>query len=443
MAVGSRFKAEPGWQARLPFFYGWLIAGIALSTTYFGIGLTWAASIFAVPMKEDLGWGNAAIFFALSLRGWTGILIAPFVGPYLDRIHGVRKFSVAGGLINAASLLLIGFVDAEWQFVVLFGVVGGFAQAFQAGANVIIPKWFIRKRGMAASLASAGGGLAAFTLPPLLVGVDAVVGWRAGWFVLAILALLFSALPSVLLRRQPEDLGLLPDGDKEPPVAAHGLANPDEGDFTRAEALRTRTFWILIVAVALGALAANGLPANLTNIFVDRDLSFDLAATSLVLYGVASIAAKLFWGWLANRFHLRTVLLLLTGYGALAIPSLLLLPESLGSLALVYGAIVGFYVGAYIPLHFLVWATYFGRQHVGAVSGVGRPLSAAFLAGGPFIIAFARDVFGTYSAGLLLAAAGIAAAFICLLFVQPPQHPSSAAKRIESRRDESIAARAG
>jgi predicted MFS family arabinose efflux permease len=221
------------------------------------------------------------------------------------------------------------------------------------------------------------------------------------------------------------------------------LASPDEGDFTRSEALRTRTFWILIVAVALGALAANGLPANLTNIFVDQDLSFDLAATSLVLYGVASIAAKLFWGWLANRFHLRTVLLLLTGYGALAIPSLLLLPESLGSLALVYGAIVGFYVGAYIPLHFLVWATYFGRQHVGAVSGVGRPLSAAFLAGGPFIIAFARDVFGTYSAGLLLAAAGIAAAFICLLFVQPPQHPSSAAKRIESRRNESVAARAG
>jgi MFS family permease len=428
MAVSSRVEPQPGWQTRLPFFYGWIIAALALFTTFFGIGLTWAASIFAVPMKEDLGWGNSALFFALSLRGWTGILVAPFVGPYLDRMRGVRMFALLGGAINVGSLLLIGVVDAEWQFVLLFGVVGGVSQAFQAGATVVIPKWFVRNRGIAVSLASAGGGLAAFVLPPLLIGLNSSVGWRAGWSVLALLALLFSTLPAVLLHRQPEDIGLLPDGDGS--SAASGRPSTarklDDIDFTRGEAVRTSAFWLLMVAVALGALAANGLPANFTNIFVERGLSFDLAATALVFYGVASIAAKFFWGWLANRYHLRTVLLWLTAYGALAVPSLLMMPSSLGSPALIYGAFVGFYVGAYIPLHFLVWAAYFGRQHVGAVSGVGRPLSAAFLAGGPFVIAFTRDVFGSYTVGLLLAAAGIAAAFICLYFVQPPRRPLEA-----------------
>jgi MFS family permease len=432
-----------GWQARLPFFYGWLIVVLALFTTFFGIGLTWAASIFAVPMKEDLGWGNAALFFALSLRGWTGIVVAPFVGPYLDRLNGVRMFAIAGGMINVASLVLIGFVEAEWQFVLLFGVIGGVSQAFQAGPTVIIPKWFVRQRGMAVSLASAGGGLAALALPPLLIGLNAGVGWRAGWFVLALLAFLLSALPAVFLHRQPEDVGLTPDGDEAPASPGDATRPQEQVEFTRGEALRTRTFWILMVGVALGALAANGLPANLTNIFVERNLSFDVAATALVFYGLASIAAKLFWGWLANRFHLRSVLLLLTGYGALAIPSLLLLPSGLGSPALAYGAVVGFYVGAYIPLHFLVWATYFGRQHVGAVSGVGRPLSAAFLAGGPFVIAFTRDVFGSYTVGLLLAAAGIAAAFVCLYFVQPPQRPLPAGTRSEASREEPSAARVG
>ncbi|HEU0073837.1 MAG TPA: MFS transporter [Dehalococcoidia bacterium] len=419
------------WQRRMPFFYGWVIVVIALFTTFFGIGLTWAASIFAIPMKEDLGWGNSAFFFALSLRGWTGIVVAPFVGPYMDREHGIRLLALLGGLTNVASLLLISFVQSELQFVLLFGVVGGIAQSLQMGATVIIPKWFVRRRGMAVSLASAGGGLAAFVLPAILVAIDHALGWRSGWLVLALLAFVFSAFPAIFLRREPEDVGLLPDGDGRRPEDPVMPPQRTEASFTRTEAMHTRTFWILTVAVAFGALAANGMPANLTNLFVDRGMDLDTAATALVFYGVASIGAKFFWGWLANRFELRFVLLLLTAYGALAIPAILLVPSSVGSPALAYGALVGFYVGAYIPLHFLVWAAYFGRAHVGAISGVGRPLGAMTLAGGPFVIALARDASGTYASGLLLAAAGIALAFACLYFVQPPRRPKPEIDRKE------------
>ncbi len=173
------------WQSRLPFFYGWAVVAVALSTTFFGIGLIWSASIFANSMTEELDWSNSAFFFALSLRGWTGIVIAPIVGPYLDRQHGIRALAIGGGLINVAALVLISQVQEEWQFVLLFGVVGGVAQALQMGATVIIPKWFVRRRGMAVSLASAGGGLAALTLPTLLVAVESALSWRSGWLLLA------------------------------------------------------------------------------------------------------------------------------------------------------------------------------------------------------------------------------------------------------------------
>jgi cyanate permease len=154
--------------------------------------------------------------------------------------------------------------------------------------------------------------------------------------------------------------------------------------------------------------------------FRDRGLELDVASTALVAYGVGSIAAKFGWGWLANRWHLRKVLLLLTAYGVLVIPTVLLIPESVGSPALAYGFLIGFYVGAYIPLHFLVWAVYFGRAHVGAISGVGRPLGSVLLSGGPFMMAFTRDIFGTYTAGLLICASAVAIAFVCLYFVKPP-----------------------
>jgi MFS family permease len=435
--VSAAAGSSTSWQGRLPFFYGWIVVVIALFTTFFGIGLTWAASIFAIPMKDDLGWGNSAFFFALSLRGWTGIVVAPFVGPYMDRENGIRLLALMGGLVNVASLLLISVVQSELQFVLLFGVVGGIAQSLQMGATVIIPKWFIRRRGMAVSLASAGGGLAAFVLPPVLVAIDHALGWRSGWLVLGLLAFVFSAFPVIFLRREPEDVGLQPDGDGRRPEDVQRPPMPEEASFTRQEAMHTRTFWILTVGVAFGALAANGMPANLTNLFVDRGMELDAAATALVFYGVASIGAKFFWGWLANRYELRVVLLWLTGYGALAVPAILLVPAAVGSPALVYGALVGFYVGAYIPLHFLVWAAYFGRANVGAISGVGRPLGAMTLAGGPFVIALARDVSGTYASGLLLAAAGIAAAFVCLYFVQPPGRREPPVEAIEGPRSTS------
>ena len=419
------------WQSRLPFFYGWAVVAVALSTTFFGIGLIWSASIFANSMTEELDWSNSAFFFALSLRGWTGIVIAPIVGPYLDRQHGIRALAIGGGLINVAALVLISQVQEEWQFVLLFGVVGGVAQALQMGATVIIPKWFVRRRGMAVSLASAGGGLAALTLPTLLVAVESALSWRSGWLLLALLALLFSTLPALLLHRQPEDVGLLPDGDGKKGESQSQAPRREEPSFTRSEAIRTPTFWMLMVAVAFGALAANGLPANMTNLFVDRGLELDTAATALVFYGLASFMAKFFWGWLANKYELRLVMLFLTGYGMLAVPTILLIPSSVGTPAMVYGALVGFYVGAYIPLHFLVWAAYFGRAHVGAISGVGRPLGAMLLAGGPFVIAAARDVSGTYTAGILIAAAGIAAAFACLYFVRTPTRPDRMAEAEE------------
>ena len=431
MATDSEPRPQTPWQARLPFYYGWLIVGLGFFSAIFSVGLIWATSIFAVPMQADLGWSRSSIFFAVSLRGWMGIAITPLIGGYLDARHGVRILALIGGLLNALSLILISGVEAQWQFILLFGVLGGVAQACQAGIAVTVAKWFIRKRGMAVSVSTMGGGLAALVMPQLLTTLDGLVGWRGSWLVLGVLAFLFTALPVLILRRQPEDIGLLPDGDKEP--AAQGGGGPrreEEVSFTRREAVRTKTFWILMVGVAVGALAANGIPVSFVNIFVDRGLAVDTAATALVAYGIASMTAKIAWGWLANRLHLRVVLLLLTAYGMLAIPSILLVPNSVGSPALAYGFVIGFYVGAYIPLHGLVWATYFGRAHLGAINGVGRPLSAALLSGGPFILASSRDAFGSYTVGLLIATAAVAIAFLAMYVVRPPRPPS------EDRRSE-------
>lgn len=402
-----------------------MIVAIGFLTTFFGIGLTWAASVFSVPMHEELGWSRSEIFFAVSVRGWIGIIVTPIVSRYLDEKNGVRLMSLIGGLMNTASLVLISQVHEQWQFLLLFGVIGGIAQTAQGGiAIAIVPKWFIAKRASAVLVSTLGGGLAALTLPLFLAPLDNEIGWRGGWLVIGLLALTLSTLPTVLLRRQPEDVGLVPDGGEQ----ARGVPRrpAPEVSFTRKEAMSTSTFWLLMIGVAFGSLACNGVPTQVTNMFTDRGFTLQTASTALVAYGFASIGARIVWVRVVDRHHLRIVLMTLAVYGAVAMPVFLIIPDSIGNVGLAYGALVGFFVGAYIPLHGLVWAVYFGRAQVGAISGAARPLGIIFLSGGPFLLASTRDIFGTYAVGLLLMSAALLICFLCLYLARPLEAPKQA-----------------
>lgn len=400
--------------------------GLGFFGAFFGIGLTWAAGLFAVPMQDELGWSRSAYFFAVSLRGWIGILVSPLMGSFLDRKNGPRALMLVGGLLNSATLALVSVVQEQWQFALLFGVLGGVAQTVQSGISVaIVPKWFIRRRGFAVAVSTTGGGLAAFVMPTLISVLNANLGWRESWVVLGALACAFGAAPVLLLRRQPEDLGLLPDGDRQAAAGEAGhRSRQEQHSFTLSEALHTRTFWLLMVGVSVGALANNGIPANMANIFVDRGFTLELAAVALTLYGVGSVLTKFVVGWIANRVHIRTLLIGLTAFGMVVTPSLLFFPPGLGPLALGYGFMVGLFVGAYVPMHQLVWAAYFGRGHVGAISGVARPLGIILISGSPFLLAFVRDTTGSYDPGILLITGAVAVCCLCLYLVRPPTAPA-------------------
>ncbi len=416
------------WYVRLPFFYGWIIVAIGFISSVFSIGLTWTAGLLAVPMGAELQWSRSEFFFAVSMRGWVGIVVTPFIGSYLDRREGPRRLALVGGVVNTASLLLIPLMDSSWQFLVLFGVLGGIAQAAQGGITAaIVPKWFVRQRGSAVAISTIGGGFAAIFLPAFLAALTSSAGWREAWLVIGILAFLLGTLPALLLYREPEDLGLRPDGGDaaDSPRLPVG-ARREEPSFTLDAAVRTSAFWVLLVGIGFGSLANNGLPATLAPIFVDRGFPFEFAASSLVWYGIASTLTKIVWGWASNRFPIRVVMLGLTLYGMVSLPSVLLIP-AVGPPA--YGFLIGFYIGAYFFLSQMVWAEYFGRAHVGAISALGRPVGLMVGASGPFVLAFTRDVTGSFDLGIGLNALSAALCFACLMLVRPVRRPARANER--------------
>ena len=190
--------------------------------------------------------------------------------------------------------------------------------------------------------------------------------------------------------------------------------------------------WNVRKAAVLGAgtmglrvaahLANNGIPASLAPIFVDRGFSFEIAASALLWYGLASMAGKLIWGWIVSRIPVRATLLILTLFGTFALPSILLVPE-IGPLA--YSFLCGAYIGAYFFLSQLVWSEYFGRAHVGAISALGRPLGMMAGASGPFLLAFTRDLTGSYDLGIWLNALSAALCFGALILVRPARRAAA------------------
>ena len=126
---------------------------------------------------------------------------------------------LVGAIILGVSLMSLKYVESLWQFYLFFGVVGA-AGSLGAGGmltQTILPKWFIRRRGIALGIASTGGAMGPLFFPISIIALISLVGWRDAWFMLGAISLVVLIPLSLLVRTNPEDIGLLPDGDKESP----------------------------------------------------------------------------------------------------------------------------------------------------------------------------------------------------------------------------------
>jgi len=221
--------------ARHKFFYGWIIvfAAIASGALSSGAGV-WGASVFVTPMGNELGWSRSAFFAAFTIRAILAGALSPIIGPMQDSRSGPRILMVASGLTMGLSLIGLKWVDNLGVFYFLFGALGAISMV--GGAEMltvaIVPKWFVRRRGRAVAIASTGTAMGPLFFPLLVHGIISLVGWRDAWMMLGITAMLFLVPLSLLIRTQPEDLGLNPDGIKQPSAndSREGQTKPSVGE---------------------------------------------------------------------------------------------------------------------------------------------------------------------------------------------------------------------
>jgi MFS family permease len=406
---------------RFPVYYGWVIVAagtIGLIMTQ--PGQSPVLSIFTDAFIEDLNLSRSLTSTLFTVGTVVAGLSLYFWGRRIDR-HGPRRMVVVITALLGASCLYMGLVQNGLMLgvgYVLLRMLG--ASALMLVSRNVINQWWVERRGTMmgfSGLTFSLVGMGIFT--NLVHALLRRFEWRTTYAILGALELLVMLpLGLLLFRDRPEDHGLHPDGRPDPPKALHDEGSVD-ASWTRAEAVRTPAFWAAVAGFAASSMLGTGLYFHVVSIFASRGLSADVAAAIYLPISVTSAGVRLASGYLADRVPVRFIL----AAGLVALSGALGLAQVIGGLALavVYGVAMGLSSGMMGTATGVIWANYYGRRHLGSISGLATTVSRIGSALGPLPLAVAYDLSGSYSAALRIEMVVPLALAALALFVRPPK----------------------
>ena len=359
--------------------------------------------IFLKPVSAEFGWSRAAFTTPIMLGGLLGSVAALLTGPMVDRF-GSRWALVGAFGILGLSFILMAAMEELWHYYVIQMIARSMNTGVMAVATaVIIPNWFIVRRGRAFSLGNLGFPIGASVIPLFVQFLISTSGWRTAAFGVGILIWAVSMAPAAaFLRRRPEDMGLVPDGRPAPPPAQDpGAPNvsPDvslDVSLTLAQAAREPSFYLLSLAGFFWWFGRGGVVLHVVSYFTDGGISPSLAVAALVIHSATGAGGVLLAGFLRDRYDVRVVLIVV--FVLTAAGTGLLLAVGPAWLALTWGVLYGVVQGSSVPLQRLMYADYFGRRHLGSIEGVVRAAQNIAQAGGPLVAALAFDATDSYRA---------------------------------------------
>jgi MFS family permease len=407
-------------------YYGYWLIAAAFFAQFIAAGVqNYVIGPFMIPMTSELGWTRAEYTIPRTLAQFVMAVIGFWIGARVDR-HGGRRFALAGTTLLVIALAALARVDTLIEWIVWNGVVltAGAALIGNLVVNVTLAKWFVELRGRAIAWSAMGVSFAGVLLTPAITAVIDDVGWRPAWDVLALGTAIVVYPAALMLRRAPEDHGLHPDGKTDADVSA-GLAERARVDFetslTRGEALRSSSFYLLVLAFGLFLINIGVMLLSSVPFLTDAGYPRSTAAFMITVASIPALVSKPIWGYFIDKREPRPLAALgaaLTGVALLVI----VFAVSANSLLLVYAGffLLGTGWGGMIPLQEVIWASFFGRRHIGAVRSAAMPFSLLFGAVAPLAVSYYFDRVGNYDGALVtVAILNVVSSFLILAVPKP------------------------
>jgi MFS family permease len=395
--TGSSFK-------RLPFFYGWVVVAVTFVTMAIGVNARTAFSLFFPPILSEFGWERGVTAGAFSFGFVVSGFVSPFIGRLMDRA-GPRAVMELGVLLMGGGMLLAPLTSAPWHLYVTIGVMVGAGSVClgYSGFSLFLPNWFIRRRGLAIGIAFAGVGIGSVTLLPWVQHLIEQGGWRTACTAMGLLILIVLAPLDLLLRKRPEDIGLLPDGDATPTVSsAKPVSNVLDPvwaatEWTLARALRTARFWWIALGFFCGLYVWYAVQVHQTKFLLDVGFSSSLAVWALGVVSLLGIPGQILLGHLSDRIGREAIWAISCAGFAICFAALIALRYE-PSLFLVYLMVVSQGMLGYglTSVMGAVILEIFQGPHYGSIFGTIMVVGLAGGAAGPWLTGLLYDLTGTY-----------------------------------------------
>ena len=426
---------------RLPFYYGWVVVAVAFVTMALGVNARTAFSLLFPPILQEFGWERGVTAGAFSFGFLVSSVLSPSLGRLMDR-RGPRLVIELGVGLIGAGLLLAPLVREPWHLYATLGVLvgGGSVCLAYTGQALYLPNWFVRRRGLAMSIAFSGVGVGSIILFPWLQTLIDQADWRTACRALGLLILVLLVPLNLLVRGRPQELGLQPDGDPSPadPGAPRRAANVVDPvwaaqDWTLARAARTARFWWIMLGFFCGLFAWYAVQVHQTQYLLELGFGATRAAQALGLVSLVAIPGQIALGHLSDRVGREWVwtlgclgfvlcylaLLLLGDYPTLPLLYLMVLAQGM----LGYG--ITSVVGA-IP------AEIFEGPHYGTIYGT---LALSTILGGAFgawLPGVLHDATGSYASAFWMAI-GACVLSAWAIWLAAPRQVRAVAGRVHRR----------
>ncbi len=399
---------------QFPFFYGWVILAAATVGIIASIpGQTMGVSVFTDILIEQLGLSRVQLSTAYLCGTVVSGFLVSWGGRMFDRF-GARQVMVTCCLTFGVALCLMGQVDrlAAWwagfgaqmpiqvlPFIVI--MIGFFAIRFlgqgmlTVTSRAMLGKWFNKRRGLAFAIngvvVSFGFSLAPVLLDSLIGGL----GWRGAYLALGLaIGIGMGLVAWLVFRDNPEECGLQMDGGEVRRKHAVQEAPPVVHEWTLVEALRTPAFWAFNLGTAWFSLLTTAYTFHVLSIGAHAGVSKEAILALFMPMAVVGIFSNFMAGWLSDRVAMNWILYGLLGSLMAGSLGMLQLDSSLGKWLIIGG--LGMAGGCFQACIGVTWPRFFGRKHVGAISGFNMSTIVIASALGPFLFSLSEKFSGDY-----------------------------------------------
>ncbi len=376
------------------YFAGWNIVGLTFLVQFMSVGIGYYTfGVFLKPLTEDLEVSRTLIAVTSSAQMILMAVLGPWVGRLLAE-GSVRNYMLLGVMLMVVGLVVTSQATALWHLYLGFGLIlsPGLVLTGILPNNLLLANWFNRRRGTAMGISQFGVSISGTALVPLTAWIIVAYDWRTAFLVFAV------ATPIILVPliwafavKTPEERGLHPDGDAEPPPPE---PTGDDDEWTFARAARVRDVWLLALIVGPSFMGVAAVVLVLHSHATDLGFSAGQASFIVAVTTLFGAIAKPLFGTLADYLNKRLVVAISLSLQFVGVVFLIFTT----SYYVMLGAMVlfGLGYGATAPMWSVLLADRFGRASFARVMGAVMPLTMPFNLFALPATTLAFDFFGSY-----------------------------------------------